>query len=83
MTPGYLSTHRSSRTGFTTTQMMPLLSSRLRWTVYSDDFHAFKTSILKRIAVMTFQLINQWSQTAVTFHEQLRNEVHASFNGNQ
>ena len=49
----------------------------------SDDFHTFKTPILEHIAVLTFRLINQWCQTAMTFHERLHKEEHASFNGNQ
>ena len=39
------------------------------WADRSDNFHAFKTPILEHIAVLTFQLINQWSQTAMTFQE--------------
>ena len=49
----------------------------------TNNFHAFKTPILEHIAALTFRLINQYSQTAVTFHKRLRNEQQASSNGNQ
>ena len=67
--------YKFGRKGFTATQMVALLST--------DNFHAFKTPILEHIAMQIFRLINQYSQTAVTFHKQLHNEEQASSNGNQ
>ena len=78
-TLGYLATYQSGRK----------TSQPRRWwrfypvTARTDDFQAFKMPILEHIAVLTFQLINQYSQTAVTFHKRLHNKEQASSNGNQ
>ena len=60
------------RNGFTATQISGGALNPV--TVCTDDFHALKTPTLENIAVLTFRLINQYNQTAVTFHKRLRNE---------
>ena len=72
MTLDYLATYKFGRNGFTATQISGGALNPV--TVCTDDFHTLKTPTLKNIAVLTFRLINQYSQTAVTFHKRLRNE---------
>ena len=61
---GYLAMYQFGRNGFTAMQVSGGALNPV--TVCTDNFHALKTPTLENIAVLTFQLINQYSQIATS-----------------